>query len=115
MSRISIRLFTILALAVVVGLATAISPYASSSPDGLERVAEDKAFLGEGAPHPVQEASPIPDYAFPAIENERVATGMAGFVGTLGVFAIGYGLAFVVRRARGGPSPPPSSDAGVTT
>jgi hypothetical protein len=55
------------------------------------------------------------EYAFPGIENERVATGMAGFVGSLGVFALGYGLAFVVRRARGGPSPPPSSDAGVTT
>ena len=102
MSRISIRLFTILALAVAVGLATAISPYASSSPDGLERVAEDKAFLGEGAPHPVQEASPIPDYAFPGVEDERVATGLAGFVGALGVFALGSGLSLVIRRRRAG-------------
>jgi PDGLE domain len=92
------RLFTILALAVAVGLATAVSPYASSSPDGLERVAEDKAFLDQGRLHAIQEDSPIPDYAFPGIEDTRVATGVAGFVGTLGVFALGYGLALVIRR-----------------
>ena len=36
--------FTILALALAIGLATAASPFASSSPDGLERVAADKGF-----------------------------------------------------------------------
>jgi PDGLE domain len=92
------RLFTILALAVAVGLATAVSPYASSSPDGLERVAEDKAFIDRGELHPVQEESPIPDYAFPGFDNARVATGVAGFVGALGVFALGYGLAYAIRR-----------------
>jgi PDGLE domain len=97
---LSIRLFCIVGLAVAIGLATAVSPYASSSPDGLERVAEDKAFLDKGELHAVQEDSPIPDYAFPGVENERVATGLAGFVGTLGVFAIGYGLAYVIRRRR---------------
>ena len=41
--RRSTRLFVIVALAVAVGLGTAVSPYASSSPDGLEKVAEKKA------------------------------------------------------------------------
>ncbi len=101
MSRVSIRIFTVVALALAVGLATAVSPFASSSPDGLEKVAEDKGFLEDGSLAPIQEGSPIPDYAFPGIENERLATGLAGFVGTLGVFAIGYALAFVLRRVRG--------------
>jgi hypothetical protein len=92
------KLFTILALAVAVGLATAVSPFASASPDGLEKVAGDKQFINDGKLHSVQEDSPIPDYAFPGIDNERVATGVAGFVGTLGVFAIGYGVANLVRR-----------------
>ena len=100
MSRASTRLFCVLALALAVGLATAVSPYASSSPDGLERVAEDKAFIDQGELHSLQEDSPIPDYAFPGIENERVATGLAGFVGTLGVFALAYGVAVVIRRPR---------------
>src|SRR3712207_4530551 len=92
------RLFTILALALAVGLATAASPFASSHPDGLEKVAEEKAFLESGRLAPIQEDSPVPDYAFPGVENERLATGLAGFVGTLGVFAVGFGVAAVARR-----------------
>jgi hypothetical protein len=90
--------FTILALAVAIGLATAASPYASSSPDGLEKVAADEAFLDRGTPHPVQEESPVPDYAFPGVDDPRVATGLAGFAGTLLVFGLGYGLVLVTRR-----------------
>jgi hypothetical protein len=100
----SLKAFTALALAVAVGLATAASPFASSSPDGLERVAHDKAFIDNGKLHAVQRDSPVPDYAFPGIGDARVATGVAGFVGTLVVFAIGYGLAALLRR-REGPAP----------
>jgi PDGLE domain len=99
-SRVSIRLFCILALAAAVGLATAVSPYASSAPDGLERVAGDAAFLDERRLHAVQADAPIRDYAFPGVDDERVATGLAGFAGSLGVFALGYGLALVIRRRR---------------
>lgn len=102
MRRVSIRIFTGVALALAVGLAAAISPFASSSPDGLERVAQEKGFLDRGAPAPIQEDAPLPDYAFPGVKNERVATGLAGFVGTLGVFALGYALAAALRPLRGG-------------
>ena len=106
MKRINTGVFVVLALAVAIGLATAISPFASANPDGLEKVAEDKQFLDSGKLHSLQEDSPIPDYAFPGVENERVATGLAGFVGTLAVFAIGYALAFALRRRpRAGPPP----------
>jgi hypothetical protein len=101
MSRVSTRLLVGLGLALAVGLATAVSPFASSSPDGLEKVAEEKAFLDQGELHSLQQDSPIPDYAFPGIENERLATGAAGFVGTLTVFAIGWGVAALLRRLRG--------------
>jgi PDGLE domain len=104
MSKLSTRIFIALALAVAIGLATAVSPFASASPDGLEKVAGDKQFLNDGKLHSIQEDSPIPDYAFPGIDHARAATGVAGFVGTLGVFAFGYGLAYVVRR-REGPGP----------
>ena len=89
------KLFTILALAVAIGLATAVSPYASSSPDGLEKVAGDKAFLDRGE---AQETSVLSDYAIPGIGDERVATGLAGFAGTLLVFGLGYGLVVATRR-----------------
>lgn len=106
--RASLRLLVVLGIAVAIGLATAVSPFASSSPDGLERVAEDEGFIEEGELAPIQEDAPVPDYAFPGVENERVATGLAGFTGVLAVFAIGYGLARVIR-IRGERTPPPSS------
>jgi hypothetical protein len=89
------KLFTVLALALAIGLATAVSPYASSSPDGLEKVAGDKAFLDRGE---AQETSVLSDYALPGIGDERVATGLAGFAGTLLVFGIGYGVVVMARR-----------------
>jgi hypothetical protein len=101
MTRMPTIVFTILALAVAVGLATAVSPYASPQPDGLERVAGDTGFLDEGGLHAVQDDSPIPDYAFPGIGDERLATGVAGFVGTLGIFLLAYGIAWGLRRSRG--------------
>ncbi len=99
MRHVSSKLFVVVALAVAVGLATALSPFASSSPDGLNRVAQDEGFAEAEAPGGFQQdGSPIADYAFPGVGNERVATGLAGFAGTLGLFALGLGLARVLRR-----------------
>ena len=92
------RPFVILALAVAVGLGTAVSPFASSSPDGLEKVATEKAFIDDGQLHSLQDDSPVPDYAFPGVENERVATGLAGFTWTLIVFGLGVVLIKAARR-----------------
>jgi hypothetical protein len=66
-------------------LVVMFSPLASGEPDGLERVAEDKGFIdtAEDAPYSV-----IPDYAFPGVENEAVATILAGLVGVVIVVAI---------------------------
>ena len=88
------RAFALLALAVAVGLGTAASPFASGDPDGLERVAIEQGFDGAG----VERTAPITDYAFPAVADERLATGLAGFVGTLGVFGCAFAVAALVRR-----------------
>jgi PDGLE domain len=88
------RLFTILALAVAIGLASAASPFASSDPDGLEKVAAEHAFQNTGK----GQGGPIAGYAFPGVKDERLATGLAGFTGTLIVFALGYGVARTARR-----------------
>jgi hypothetical protein len=74
---------------------TLISPLASAWPDGLERVAEDKGFIedAQDAPYEV-----IPDYVFPGVGNEAVATILAGIVGTLVVFGLAYGLGVLLKR-----------------
>lgn len=78
-------------------LAFFISPFASSSPDGLEKVAEEKGFLEKGEVKPAI-ASPVPDYAWPGVDNERMATGLAGIMGTLVVFGLAYGAGVIVKR-----------------
>ena len=74
-----------------------LSPLASSSPDGLERVAEDKGFI-EAAREAAFEV--IPDYAIPGVGNEAVATILAGVIGTFILFGAGYGLAKLLRVKR---------------
>ena len=98
----SFRLLVAVGLALAVGLASFASPYASSSPDGLDRVAADEGFGGAAATRAIQDRSPLPGYAFPGVGDERLATGLAGFAGTLVVFALGYGGAYALRRRRSG-------------
>ncbi len=74
-----------------------ISLFASSFPDGLEKVAEKLGFLEKGEGEPVLK-SPIPDYALPGIKNEKLATSIAGIIGTLLVFAVSYGTAEIIRQ-----------------
>jgi cobalt/nickel transport protein len=81
------RALLAVALAVVVGAAL----FASSSPDGLERVAADKGFVERGE---AREA-PLTDYAAPGVDDPRLATALAGFAGTLIVLG---GLTLVGRR-----------------
>jgi len=77
------------------------SPLASSSPDGLERVAEDKGFIGLSQDMPFQI---IADYVFPGVANEAVATILAGLIGTLILFGAGYGIAWLVKSRREDPA-----------
>ncbi len=74
-----------------------LSPLASPDPDGLERVAENHGFI-ERALEPVYQL--IPDYVFPGISDERLATVAAGAVGVLAVFAVTWGAASLLGRAR---------------
>jgi len=78
-------------------LVAVISPLASSSPDGLEKVAENKGFIDRAQDSPFQI---IADYVFPGIENEAVATILAGIIGTLVLFGIAYGLAWLIKSRR---------------
>lgn len=90
------RVLLALVLAVAVGLAAAASPFASSAPDGLNRVAADQGFDDAG----VEREAPAAGYAAPGVDDGRVAKGLAGSAGTLAVFAAGWGIAAASRRTR---------------
>jgi cobalt/nickel transport system permease protein len=74
-----------------------LSPLASSHPDGLEWVAEQKGFL-EAAKDSVYTI--IPDYTMPGISNNTLATIIAGVIGVIVVFGISFAIAQVEKRAR---------------
>lgn len=84
-------LIALVACLALVGLA----PLASSAPDGLERVASAQGFKA------LEQESPLKilaGYAFPGLENETLSTILAGSVGVLVLFALTYGLAWLIRR-----------------
>jgi hypothetical protein len=93
-----VRRFTIVALAVAIGLATAFSSFASTAPDGLDRVAADHGFRDRGRLAGVQEHAPAGGYAFPGVRDGRLAKGLAGFAGSLGVFLLASGGVALARR-----------------
>ena len=75
-----------------------LAPLASSSPDGLERVAEDKGFLEQAGNAPF---SLISDYLFPGVDNEALATILAGVVGVTVVYLLVAGTAYLAYRRAG--------------
>lgn len=87
----------IFGIIIAIVLALFLSPFASTWPDGLERVAEDKGFIHLAEIQPVI-CSPLPDYAWPGIKNERLATSIAGLVGTLMLLGLGFGLGYILKK-----------------
>lgn len=76
-----------------------LAPLASSDPDGLDRVSEDKGFAEEGKDAPYEF---LPDYSIPGIDNERATVILAGLAGVAIVFALTVGFGAVVRQSHRG-------------
>jgi cobalt/nickel transport system permease protein len=76
-------------LAIALALAV-VSPLASAYPDGLEWVAAQRGFL-DAAREPLYNL--VPDYLIPGLNNEALATILAGILGTVIVFGVALGLA----------------------
>jgi cobalt/nickel transport protein len=79
-------------------LALFLSPLASSSPDGLEKVAETRGFAEKGEGWNLWKYAPFSDYAVPWIKNEKVSTALSGLIGTLAIFFIILGLGKLIKK-----------------
>src|SRR5262245_38643780 len=84
---------------ILIGLGAAVvialfSGYASSKPDGLETVAAEEGFEHKADDPPYEV---IADYVFPGVENEKVATALAGLVGVAIVAGLAFGVAFLLK------------------
>ena len=65
-------------LAVSIGVAVFLAPFASEHPDGLESVGSWLGFLGDGGPEVFR--SPLPDYQVPGLGHPGLATAAAGVI-----------------------------------
>ena len=90
MEKVSNKKFYLGGLLVSLVLAGVVSFYASTHPDGLEKVADEIGFL-ETAKDPATAGSALADYGVAGVKNERASVGIAGVIGVAatGVLATG--------------------------
>ncbi|WP_262064105.1 energy-coupling factor ABC transporter permease [Streptomyces sp. STR69] len=80
-------------------LAGFVSFYASSNPDGLEKVAADHGIDRAAKEHSSAD-SPLADYGVRDVEDARLSGGLAGVIGVGVTVAAGSGVFWAVRRRR---------------
>ena len=91
------RAVLVAGLVVALLLAWVVSWYASSAPDGLERVAEDHGFIGTARDSHVS-GSPLADYGTEGVSDERLSGGIAGVAGVVVTLLLAGGLFTAIRR-----------------
>ena len=97
MKKLSTNKFVAAGFLVAALLAGGASYYASSHPDGLEKVAEDIGFI-DSAKDSAVAGSPLADYGIKGIDNARVSGGLAGILGIVATGAVGGALFMFIRK-----------------
>ena len=92
----SFRKWWLIGLGFALLLAT-VSPLASTSPDGLQKVAEQQGFSNTATHSPFQV---VAGYLFPGIHNETIAKMVGGWLGVLAMFAAVYGIGWLITRKK---------------
>lgn len=91
------RWFLAVFLLVALLVAGVASYYASSQPDGLNRVAQQAGFADHHK-RSAADGGPMAGYRTRGVDNERLSGGIAGVTGALLVLGLGGGLFWVLRR-----------------
>ena len=86
-------------LLVAVLLVIFVAPRASSSPDGLEKVAAEQGIDRDARPSAVADG-PLADYGVKGVDHEAVGTVVAGLVGIAVTFIVVVGAMWLLRRRR---------------
>jgi len=97
MKHVSTRWVALGIAVVALVLAGVVSFYASSSPDGLTKVSEDKGFADTRTHHGAAH-SPLAGYSATDVDDERLSGGLAGVVGVVVVLVLSTGVVYLVRR-----------------
>lgn len=85
-------------LSVTVGLVL-LAPLACSSPDGLEKVAEQHGFIGSAK---TLLGGLLPDYSVPGMGEGSISVIGSGLIGAGIVFVMAAGLGMLLRKKEKG-------------
>jgi PDGLE domain len=96
-NKSNLKKFYALFFIAALSLAGGLSFYASSSPDGLEKVAEDEGFL-ESAEDSALSNSPLADYGLSGLDSERLSVGIAGVIGVVVTAIIALALFTLIKK-----------------
>lgn len=95
-SRISGRTLVVGSVLVAVLMATVVSQFAASTPDGLERVAEDQGIASAAADHAL-DSGVFASYATTGIDDETTSLAVAGITGVGLCLLVSLGLLLAIR------------------
>lgn len=95
----SLKRFYLSFFLIAIALAGGASYYASSHPDGLEKVADEKGFLNTAKDSAVAD-SPLSDYGIVGLDNERLSVGLAGVIGVVATALVALALFGLLRKKR---------------
>ena len=103
-TRRAVALILIAGMGMSVLLAAGASIYASPSPDGLERVAEDTG-VADTADESATADSPFADYGVSGLDDQSWSGSVAGLLGVVVTTVIAFGLFRALTRNRRDRSP----------
>ncbi|MEU8030312.1 energy-coupling factor ABC transporter permease [Streptomyces sp. NPDC049099] len=98
-ARASRRALWVTGLVTSLVLAGFVSFYASSAPDGLEKVAHDKGIDKKEEKHAAAD-SPLADYGVRNVSDARLSGGLAGVIGVGVTVVAGSAVFWALRRRR---------------
>lgn len=100
--KVPTRTFLIWGFAAVAVFTAILSPWASSAPDGLEKVAIENGFDEDAKEHPAGKG-PLADYEVKGVQNEGVGTSLSGLIGITVVFLVTAGCLHLLKLGRRSP------------
>jgi cobalt/nickel transport protein len=102
-SRTRNRAFVISGLGIALLVAVFLSPFASSKPTGIDRVAQEQGFEDKAVEKPPSHHLPFyrvfDEYQLRGVP-QQVATPVAGLIGTLVTFGLAWGAGKILVRDR---------------
>ena len=97
--RRAVTLILIAGMGLSVLLAAGATMYVSTSPDGLERVAEDTGVASTGEDSATAD-SPFADYGVSGLDDQSWSASVAGLLGVAATSAIAFALFRALTRNR---------------